>query len=197
MSKKKKITIVAVIVAAVLGVGIFQVTASQADASLSTDDIRKLVAEQYPGTVTELELDKEKNKAVYELEILGDQNKYELKIDGNSGKILHLNENPLPENAKSTDVADDQNVEKQAKSDENKSEKKAVIEPGKAEEIALKEFEGTITSIELDDEDNERLKYEIEIQNKNEEADIEIDAYTGEVIIVSTKQEDDDDNDED
>ncbi|WP_404451182.1 PepSY domain-containing protein [Virgibacillus necropolis] len=201
MSKKKKVTIGAIIVTVILGVGIFQSTASQAEATLSTDDIRKLVADQYPGTITELELDEEKNNAVYEVEILGKKKEYDLKLDGNTGEVLHLSEKPLSKQAKNNydneadDDKDDKKVEKQQADDKN-STKKAVIEANKAEKIALKEFDGKITSIELDEDDG-RLTYEIEIHNAKKEADIEIDAYTGEVMVVSIEQDDNDDDGED
>ncbi|ASN07112.1 PepSY domain-containing protein [Virgibacillus necropolis] len=202
MTKKKKIAVGGVVVAAVLGLGIFQATASQAEASLSTDDVRKLVADQYPGTVTELELDEKKNKAVYEVEILGDEKKYDLTLDGSTGEVLHLKEKPLSKNAKDNlddadDNKDDKNAENQQQANDDKSSvKKVAVEANKAEEIALKEFEGTIKSIELEEDDG-RLTYEIEIKNGKKEADIEVDANTGEVIVVSLEEDDDDDDDKD
>ncbi|MEC5424680.1 PepSY domain-containing protein [Virgibacillus sp. C22-A2] len=58
-----------------------------------------------------------------------------------------------------------------------------------AEEIALNSFSGTITEVELDEDDG-RLIYEIEIENGNEEAEIDIDAYTGEILVLSIDRDD-------
>ncbi|MFD0951687.1 PepSY domain-containing protein [Virgibacillus natechei] len=61
---------------------------------------------------------------------------------------------------------------------------------GKAEEIALNEFDGQITELELDEDDG-RLMYEIEIEDGEDEAEIEIDAYTGEILVIEIDREDD------
>ena len=140
MSKKKKFTMGAIIVTVVLGIGIFQSTTSQAEAKLSTDDIRKLVAEQYPGTITELELDKEKNKMVYEVEILGEKKEYDLKLDGSTGEVLHLSEEPLSKEEENDD-ADDESEKSEAIKEASEATNKPVIEDKKAEKIALKEFD--------------------------------------------------------
>ncbi|ASK61269.1 hypothetical protein CFK37_03280 [Virgibacillus phasianinus] len=192
MGKKKKITAGAIIAAAVLGFGIYNSSTSQAQASMSSDDIRKLVEDQYPGKITELELDKEKNKAVYEVEISGKDKEYELKLDGSTGEVLHLQEKPISKDQPDdTDADDDKDVkaEKQQNND-TKAANKAVIEYNKAEEIARKEFDGKVTSIELDEDDG-HLIYEVEVKKGKKEAEIDINAYTGEVIVVSIEQDED------
>lgn len=202
LGKKKIVTIGAVIVAVVVGLAAFQSTTSQAEAKLTTDDIRKIVEDQYTGKITELELDKEDGKAVYEVELSGEKKEYDLKLDGTTGEVLHLSEEPLSKESKEEkdDSDDDINDEDKENQDlKNSNSKKPVIEDKKAEETALKEFDGKIISNELDEDDG-RLVYEIEIHKDKKEADIEIDAITGEVVVVSIEQDDndnDDDNEED
>lgn len=191
MNNKLKITIGAVAATAVLGLGISQSSAAQVDPKLSTDEIRDLVADQYPGTITEMELEKDSNKAVYEVEIVGEDKEYELRLDGASGEVLHLSEKALSDQSKE-DSDDDDGSEKATE----KSTKEAEIDMKKAEEIALKEFDGNVTGTELDQDDG-RLIYEVELDNDKKEAEIEIDAITGEVIVVSIEQEDSEDNDDD
>src|SRR5690625_3896477 len=90
----KKIMIIAGVIAlsAALGFGIYQSDASQKDPKLSFDDITNLVSSQYPGTITEMEFEKKHNHAIYEVEIVNDGMKYEIKVDGNSGEIIKLKE---------------------------------------------------------------------------------------------------------
>src|SRR5690625_6010786 len=93
MLKKKVAVIVSVIVvSAGLGFGIFKADASHADPKLNHDEVIKLVSEQYPGDVTEIELEKDHNRVVYEIEIRDGHSEYELKVDGNTGEIMKLKE---------------------------------------------------------------------------------------------------------
>ncbi len=57
--------------------------------------------------------------------------------------------------------------------------------------IALKESPGTVTKVELDDEN----EYEIEIRDGDKEIDYEIDAMTGEIREMDTDFFDDRDDD--
>lgn len=219
MKKKLSITIGAIAIVAVLGLGMYHSDASQTEPTLTTDEIKSLISDQYPGEITEIELEKDFNKAVYELEIEGKDKKYELKVDGNSGEILKLKEKTVmhaSENKEEdkTDNKEDKQDEKlilkekqdekdKANQDKNKDnqtqnkqqnkkeekskqkskEKNAIIDVSEASEIALNEFSGRITDVELDEDDG-RLIYEIEIESGELEAEIEIDAHTGEVLVM-------------
>lgn len=195
MNKKMKITIGAVAVAAVLGFGIIQSSASQVDPTLSTDEIRNLVADQYPGTITELELEEDSNKAIYEVEIVGKDKEYQLTLDGDSGEVLHLNEKGLSDHSKEKSDEGETKGDNKSNNTVEKSLKDVKVTMKKAEEIALKEFDGTVTDIDLDEDDG-LLIYEVEVHNGKKEAEIEIDAVTGKVIVVSIEQEDNEDDDD-
>lgn len=218
---KKKIGMIfgAVVVVAILGLGMYHSDASQMEPTLTSEEVKSLVSEQYPGEITEIELKKDFNNSVYEVEIDGKGKKYELKIDGNSGEVLKLNEKTVMsatgekedkeegnkeelvvkekketkknENKSKRDQKQKENKqskEKQKKNKKEKSNKKdkennAIIDVGEASEIALKEFSGRITEVELEEEDG-RLIYEVEIESGDLEAEIEIDAHTGEVLVI-------------
>lgn len=92
MKKKVGIAIAAVVCAIVLGLGIYKTDASQQNPKLSVDDIRQMIEAQYPGDITEIELEKDKNKSVYEVEVVSQGREYELKLDGQTGEILNLKE---------------------------------------------------------------------------------------------------------
>lgn len=185
MKKKLGIAIATIAGAGIFGVGIYHSDAAQADPTLSTDEIRQMVTEQYPGTITEMELEKELNKIVYEVEVESNGKEIDLKLDGNTGEVLKTKEKEIinNENDDDTDDRDD---------DKNIDPSKAEIDANKAGEIALKEFAGTITDLELDEDDG-RLVYEIEVRDGKEEADFDIDATTGEILELDIDTEDDDD----
>lgn len=214
MKKKLILTVGAVVATATLGLGIYHSNAAGEEPTLTTDEVESLVLSQYPGTITELELEKDFNKAVYEVEIEGDGMIYDLKLDGSSGEVLQLREKATVDaSEKKDDVKENKQHEltvtekkddnkEQAKKEEKQAEKKAeekskpeqksnkkddnknaLIDASEASEIALNEFSGTITDLELDEEDG-RLIYEIEIEDGELEAEIELDAYTGEVLVI-------------
>jgi len=220
MKKKLSMTIGVIAVVTVLGLGMYHSDASQTEPTLTTDEIKSLISDQYPGEITEIELEKDFNKAVYELEIVGKDKKYELKVDGNSGEILKLKEKTVMhatenneedttdnkenkqdeklilkekqnEKSKKDQDKDKQTKDKQEKNNNGEAEKSkqkpkdknAIIDVSEASEIALNEFSGRITEVELDEDDG-RLIYEIEIESGELEAEIEIDAHTGEVLVM-------------
>src|SRR5690625_1169197 len=209
---KKKIMIIAgaIAVATVLGFGIYKSDASQAEPKLNYDEVENLISTQYPGTITEMELEKRNNRAIYEIEIVNDGMEYELKVDGNSGEIVKLNEKRIAakqkENTQTETIDleqekqkaqenDDQEkstketkVEKKQTTSTEKKNKKTVLDAKEAIAIAQKEFPGTVTDVELDEDDG-RLIYEIEIKANGEEADFDIDAMTGEIIVIEIDED--------
>ena len=56
-----------------------------------------------------------------------------------------------------------------------------VITVEEAIAIAMKQAKGTVTDVELDDDDG-RVHYEIEIEDGTYEYEFEIDAITGEIL---------------
>ncbi|QKY71196.1 PepSY domain-containing protein [Lentibacillus sp. CBA3610] len=241
---KKKIGLVLTVILGIsaLGLGMFQSSASEASPSMDRQEIEDVINAQYPGEITELELDKKGSRSVYEAEIQDGNTEYEIKLDGNTGDVLELEEKFVAkdnhkqngqssadsndeksgqtdndqnksnqnngENARNNDNADANNsldndntdrmeLNRQGNSDDNKeSGNQAVISTAEAEEIALNEFSGTITEMELDEDDG-RLYYEIEMKSENKEAELEIDAYTSEILVMEIDSEDDDDDDDD
>ncbi|MBY7142338.1 PepSY domain-containing protein [Virgibacillus sp. NKC19-3] len=211
MKKKLGIAMGATAGAVVLGLGIYHSDASQANPELSTDEVRQIVTDQYPGTITELELEKDRNQAVYEVEVENDGKEYDIKLDGGSGEVLNLKEKEISDNVEKAEKNDDADDNKEKEDDgessntnENRNDSQdngnndensansnnAVIDVAKAEEIAQNEFDGQLTELELDEDDG-RLMYEIEIENGDDEAEIEIDAYTGEVLVIEIDRDND------
>ncbi|MTW85678.1 hypothetical protein F3157_08385 [Virgibacillus dakarensis] len=209
------IMIGAVTGAAALGLGIYHSSASELAPELSIAQIKEIVSGQYPGTITDIELEEHASKAIYEVEINGDSKEYELHLDGKTGEILDLKEkmklnasdpgdtekdkDKANENKKTETNHQKQNIavneDKDQETDQHKEIRKQntkqtpAISSKKAREIAKNEFNGTITDFELDEDDG-RLIYEIEMEAGESEAEIEIDAYTGEIIVLSIDNDD-------
>lgn len=194
MNKKIGIIAATLIGAIVLGLGVYHSDASGGDPKLSEGDIRKMVSAQYPGKITELELEQELDRVVYEVAVAGESKEYDMEMDGNTGEVLVIREKEMPSNAEETN--DGKDVEKRDAQEQNtvnideknkevsktadKSNEMLTIV--QIEEIALNEFPGWIKEIELDEDDG-YLMYEVEVENENrEEAELDIDAYTGEIL---------------
>ncbi len=126
MLKKIGMTIGIIGIVTVLGFGVYHSNASQAEPTLSPDDIDELVKSQYPGTITELELDKDASGSIYEVEIVNDGIEYELKLDGQTGEIINLKEKRMDakQRASTKEVIDLKDKEKEQKAKE-KEEKEA------------------------------------------------------------------------
>ncbi|MGM8212469.1 PepSY domain-containing protein [Virgibacillus sp. W0430] len=191
-SKKMVIAITGIVAAGALFLGIYHSDAAQAEPNLSFEEVEQLVINQYPGTITEMELEKDLNKAVYEVEVESEGKKYDLKLDGDTGEVLKLKEKDLTIKEKESASSKQRKTEGSSNTDQSEKDnsenlnsdvQQTVIDSTEAIQIAQKEFPGTVISFELD-ENNNRLLYEIEIEAGKEEAEIEIDAYTGEVLVV-------------
>ncbi|MGJ9459426.1 PepSY domain-containing protein [Oceanobacillus sp. CF4.6] len=172
MNKKLVLTLGTLTVAGVFGFGIYQSEAAPVDPTLSTEEVSQLIQNQYPGTITEMERDNEFNKVIYEVEVQGDGVEYELELDGDTGEVLKEKQ------SENVDRDDDNHLEEPTNGANVNSE---VIGDEKARKIALENFDGTVTDLELDIDDNQ-LIYEIDVKNSNKEAEFEIDAITGEIM---------------
>lgn len=182
MNKKLGLIIGSMVGATVLGFGVYHSSADAKDTKLNTDSIQQMVSEQYPGTITELELDKEGTKKVYEVEVRDGDTETDLKLDADTGEVLKEKSEVIDAD---DDFDDNEKENTVAKTDDLISEKKAT-------DIAKKEFDGEVREVELD-EDNGRAVYELELVKDKKEADFDIDAVTGEILEMDIDTEDDDD----
>ncbi|WP_405099198.1 PepSY domain-containing protein [Oceanobacillus sp. FSL H7-0719] len=180
MGKKSKgIVIGALAGAAILGMGAYHSSASSADldAKLSREEVKEIIQIEYPGAITEFDLEKENGRIVYDMKIKGENAKYELEVDADTGEVLEVSE----ENYKHKT-----NKEEIVKSEHTPED---ILSVKEAEEIAQKEFAGTITEIELDEDDG-RYVYEVELREGAQEAEIELDAVTGDILELDIDFED-------
>ncbi|MFD1336965.1 PepSY domain-containing protein [Oceanobacillus iheyensis] len=202
---KRTLLIGAVVILVVSLFFIYRTGASSSEPKLSQEEIKQLVKEQYPGTQNEPDLQLKDGEPVYQIEVKQENGSYEVVLDGNTGKVLDIYqkeaekaENVEPDD--NNDTTTDNNQDNQdnnddtdkADKDEPSSEQgnNAIISSEEAKEIALNQFSGTVSELELDEDDGTMI-YEIEIVDGNKEATIEINAYTGNVIVIETEDDDD------
>ncbi|GLO64930.1 MULTISPECIES: PepSY domain-containing protein [Oceanobacillus] len=190
---------------------IYRTGASSSEPKLSQAEIKKLVEAQYPGNQNEPNLQLKDGEPVYQVEVQQENGSYEVLLDGNTGKVLDIyqteaekaenvepddNNNTTPdENSnKDNDQDSQQNNDDTDKADKDEPSSEqgnnAIISSDEAKEIALQQFSGTVSELELDEDDGTMI-YEIEIVDGNKEANIEINAYTGNVIVIETEVDDD------
>ncbi|GIO24344.1 PepSY domain-containing protein [Oceanobacillus sp. J11TS1] len=184
----------------IIGLTVYQTNATSSSPQLDSEQIVELVNAQYPGQHSEPELKIEDGEPVYEMEITQNQGVYALKLNGDTGQVIDLTavektaKNEEKESEKEEKDSEKNKVvnEKAGESEvteEKTEENNAILSHEQAKEIALKEFPGEVTELEMDT-NNDILVYEIEIMNGNDEASIEINAYTGNVIFIEIDKED-------
>ena len=143
---------------------------------LTVEEVGTKATETVGGQVTEI--DYEKSKGKYEVEVKNEGVEYELDIDATTGDIIHKEQ---------------ENSLVVAKTDGNKNkskEKSTYLTAEEAISIAMKSAQGTVTKLEFDNDDG-RKHYEIEIEDGVYEYEFEIDAITGEVLDFEKDREDD------
>lgn len=132
---KKKVAIgtgiFAVIIALV--VSLYAGNVSQAGPKLSHEEVKSLISSQYPGTIMELELDREDKRPIYEIEILNKDTEYELEVDANTGEIVKLKERRVTPVEFAKDDDEDDQKDKKDKGNKKESTKK---ESSQSNEVA-------------------------------------------------------------
>lgn len=192
------------VVLCIVGLSVYQTKAATSSPDLNSEEITALVNDQYSGQHSEPELSIEDGEPVYQMEVTQDQGVYSLKLNGDTGQVLDLTavektannqedntekqdevkkeENAAEDNSES-DNSEPVEEKSESESDNQETENDAMLSHEEAKEIALKEFPGKVTDLELDSDDGVYI-YEIEIVNGEDEASIEINAYTGNVVMI-------------
>jgi len=171
---KKIIMIPALVVTLGVGAAIGSTTllsgSAQEKKIISMQEIEKKALAVVDGTVADIELDQNRYRSVYEVEVHADKEEYDLKFDAYTGKLLKQ---------KKERQDDDDNEWVNANTATN------LISKEKAIEAALTKAKGTVTKIKLDDG-----IYEIELKNGQYEYDVDVDSITGEIVDFEQDMED-------
>lgn len=140
---------------------------------LTMDEAKAKAVESVGGQVKGIEFDREKSGAKYEVEVYSDGVEYNLDIDAKTGEVLRT---------KKDDNDDDD--------DQSRFANEKVITAEEAIAIAMKQAQGQVMEVELDEDDG-RLQYDIEIEDGTYEYELEIDAITGKVLDFEKERDDD------
>lgn len=151
--------------------------------SISAGEAKKIALKQFEGEIVGFEYDRDDRTPHYEIDIVKDNEKIGVEVNAGTGKAAVTERENISTIKAENNVKTDNTGTDSAKNSSVITEKQAI-------EIAQAKAEGTLTELELDEDDN-RLIYEIEIRNGKMEYDFEIDAITGDII----KYEEDLDND--
>ena len=140
---------------------------------LGIDEVKKIALQEVNGVVEDIELEKETNKAVYEVDIEKNDIDYDLYIDAYSGEIYSVDRDDHNDD----DINDDDNLSNSNQNNKN------IISQADATAIAEKAVNGKVGEI-AKDEDDGFIKYEVELKTDRGEAEVEIHASTGKVLDV-------------
>ena len=138
--------------------------------AISLDEAQEIALKAIDGKVTKAKKERDDGIDYYYFEIISDNQKYEIEVDANTGKII--------KNEKDTDYVPSSNEASQ-----NNNSQATTISIDEAQRIAMEKVgnNGYLVKCELDIDDGIQ-KYEIEIKNGNIEYEIDIDAISGEII---------------
>ncbi|WP_186763827.1 PepSY domain-containing protein [Planomicrobium sp. CPCC 101079] len=149
---------------------------------LSFEEASKKALEIANGTITDIELDDDKNKPHYEVEIRHEGYEYDLKLDAVSGAILR------------------QDREKEDEDDGAEKPADGIISSNEAVEAARTVAKGQVKEVHLDDDDdddNGSVNYEVELRDGKTEHEVSVNAMDGSAALQASGNDDDDDDDDD
>ncbi len=120
---------------------------------LSEAKVSQMMIEKYGGSIKNISLDQEN----YKLTLVKDQIIYDITVNRRTGKVLSFVKQTSPATNDSR-----QSEKKEPQKSNPTTSVDTLITIDKAEELALENVSGTITSIKLDEEDDQ-LVYKVDI----------------------------------
>jgi uncharacterized membrane protein YkoI len=188
---KRKVLIGTLASALVLG-GAFAVGATNNDGSNSVEGInqsenemitieeaKKTALKEVDGKVESIELERKRDKMLYEVEIEKDHRDYDVYIDASTGKLYSVHQDDDFDD----DSDDYEKVDPSTINGNATETNEGTISQTEAVKIAEKAVNGKMYEIEKDEDDG-FFKYEVELKTDHGEAEVEIDAVTGKVLEV-------------
>src|SRR5690625_2331553 len=127
LTRKLMITFGVIISISILITGLFYSNYAQSEPSLTENEVKDIVSDQYPGKITDLNLKNINNQSVYEVLVTHENSKYNIKIDRHSGEILDIIR-------KSVAVKENNNKEAPKKDIKKQTDKQTNNTPPKTEE---------------------------------------------------------------
>ncbi|MGI5348742.1 PepSY domain-containing protein [Streptomyces sp. CA-250714] len=145
-------------------------------ADVSFSRAAQSVLKEVPGNISELEMDTDNNKLVWEADVLGKDNKWhDVRIDATKGNVVH--------NRVDAHKNDNHSVVRGAKLDADAVGKKAA-----------EETKGAVTSVSLEDDGRDKGQWEANtVDKKGQEHELVLDGTSGKVLHHETERAESDD----
>ena len=158
-------------------------------AKITEAESRAIALQKVPGAVTDVELEDEDGTIVYGVEVQAkDGSKQDVKVDAQTGEIVKVDNGDEGENG--------QEENDQEENDKQEQAKLAKITEAESKAIALQKVPGTVTEVELEDEDG-TIIYGVEVQVKDgSKQDVKVDAQTGKIVKVENDDQDENDQEQ-
>ena len=156
---------------------------------IGENEIKKAIQKYVPnGIITDVDLEKSANGAIFEIEIHKDNLQYELILNATTGEKISLTSHADDWDTDSYHFDWDwehdawQGIHNNNHTNSNASTNNSIISIEKAKQIALDKVPGAIIKeIELDTDDGKTV-YEGELRKENWEYEFKIDAFTGAIL---------------
>ncbi|MFI8851742.1 PepSY domain-containing protein [Streptomyces sp. NPDC053499] len=144
------------------------------DARVSFGRAADSVLKEVPGSITELELDTEGDRLVWEADVLGKENKWhDVRIDAIKGNVV-------------------QSRIDRHHDDDRSLVQHAELDAAAAGEKAAEATKGTVTSVSLEDDGKDKGQWEAEtVDKRGTEHEFALDGASGKVLHHKTEQADD------
>jgi len=79
----------------ILGLGLFQTSATEKSPEMTVEDIKEMVTNQYPGEIQSVKEGSGSQNIIYEIKLKNDTKGYTLKVDGDTGEIINIDEKTI------------------------------------------------------------------------------------------------------
>ncbi len=167
---KKTVLILAIILGLLLvGFGIYQITGKESKADeLTSEEIKEIVSEKYEGEIVKLEYEKEAGEAIYEVDIIDQDVKYEVELLASTGEVIKSSE------------------EKYSISSKNKQDKTEEVTDYDADKLcqavkqAEKAYDGQVVEVEYDQQLGEPV-YQVKVNHKGNKKKV---TYNSELKVI-------------
>ena len=172
---------------------------------ITAQEAKDIALKEVNGTITESDYDGDDNRPHYEFEIQSNNEEVSVEVDAETGKATITEREAMKaavvnEKAQATDdkaVAAQKETAAVPKAEDKQKEavtkaeakQNGVMTKAEAINIAKTVAKGTVTKVELDNDDDGQ-KYELEFKDGQVEYDVEVDAYTGKILEVDQEIED-------
>src|SRR5690625_1026200 len=122
LTRKLMITFGVIISISILITGLFYSNYAQSEPSLTENEVKDIVSDQYPRKITDLNLKNINNQSVYEVLVTHENSKYNIKIDRHSGEILDIIRKSVAVKENNNKEAPTKNIKKQTDKQTNNTQ---------------------------------------------------------------------------